>query len=291
MIMNYVTKIRAQIDIYARKKTSNLFDGSYKSIYQGNGLDFENLREYIPGDNIRDIDWKASSRSGKVLVKRYIAEKRHNILLVFDTGIKMCAHTGKLEDKKELALNAGGVLGYLAAKNGDQVGALYNSNGSIQYYPLHSGLQNVEKIMTAYEREKCSGYESDLEKSLDYMLRNIRRKGIVFVITDMAGICRLSESILKKMTCQFEVLVVGIGDADVTNGSSFRVEGQHYIPEFFSSNLRLAEKEKELKESLQAENEKKLLKYRVVSTMIHSREEMVERLVELLGGHKYAGIR
>lgn len=291
MVMNYVTKIRAQIDIYARKKTSNLFDGSYKSIYQGNGLDFENLREYIPGDNIRDIDWKASSRSGKVLVKRYVAEKRHNILLVFDTGIKMCAHTGKLEEKKALALEAGGVLAYLAAKNGDQVGAVYNRNGSIQYYPLHSGLQNVEKIMTAYDRENCSGYEADLEKSLDYMLRNIRRKGIVFVITDMEGMHNLSESMLKKMTFQFEVLFVGIGDAFVTNGTSFQIERQHYIPEFFSSDLKLAEKEKELRQNIYEENEKKLLKYRVVSTMIHQREEMVERLIELLGGHKYAAIR
>ena len=80
MIMNYVTKIRAKVNIYASRKSSNLFDGSYKSVYQGNGLDFENLREYIPGDNIRDIDWKASSRSGKMLVKRYVAERKHNIM-------------------------------------------------------------------------------------------------------------------------------------------------------------------------------------------------------------------
>ena len=73
MKMNYVAKIRAKVSISANKKTSNLFDGSYKSVYQGNGLDFENLREYNPGDSIRDIDWKATSRSGKVLVKIYIA--------------------------------------------------------------------------------------------------------------------------------------------------------------------------------------------------------------------------
>ena len=111
MMMNYVTKIRAKVNIYASKKTSNLFDGSYKSIYQGNGLDFENLREYIPGDSIRDIDWKASSRSGKTLVKRYMAEKKHNIMLVWDTGRKMSAHTRDLEVKQDLALNVGGIIG------------------------------------------------------------------------------------------------------------------------------------------------------------------------------------
>jgi uncharacterized protein (DUF58 family) len=84
---SYITKIRAKISIHANKKTSDIFDGTYKSVYQGNGMDFENLREYIPGDSIRDIDWKASSRSGKVLVKRYIAEKKHNKpIYVHQTG-------------------------------------------------------------------------------------------------------------------------------------------------------------------------------------------------------------
>ena len=86
---DYITKVKAKLSLYSTKKTSNIFDGSYKSIYQGNGLDFENLREYIPGDSIRDIDWKASSRSGKILIKRYIAEKKHNVMLVFDTGKSM----------------------------------------------------------------------------------------------------------------------------------------------------------------------------------------------------------
>ena len=73
---NHIIKIKAKVSVYAKKKTSNIFDGSYKSIYTGNGLDFENLREYIPGDNIRDIDWKASARNKNLLIKQYIAEKK-----------------------------------------------------------------------------------------------------------------------------------------------------------------------------------------------------------------------
>ena len=167
MIMNYVTKIRAKVNIYASRKSSNLFDGSYKSVYQGNGMDFENLREYIPGDNLRDIDWKASSRSGKMLVKRYVAERKHNIMLVFDTGKKMTAHTKNLEIKKNLALNVGGILGYLAAKNGDNVGAIYNRNGYIQYHQLRMGLQNMERILTIYDKENFHIF-------LKYLLKNLK---------------------------------------------------------------------------------------------------------------------
>ena len=73
MIKSYINKIKANISIYASKKTSNILDGSYKSIYKGRSLNFEDLREYVIGDNIKDIDWKASARSGNILVRQYIA--------------------------------------------------------------------------------------------------------------------------------------------------------------------------------------------------------------------------
>ena len=290
-MMNYITKIKAKISIYAGKKTSNLLDGSYRSIYVGNGLDFENLREYVPGDNIRDIDWKASSRSGNVLVKRYIAEKKHNIMLVFDTGKKMCADTNSLELKKDVALNAGGILGYLAAKNGDNVGALYNRNGMLQFHQLKTGLYNVEQILTSYDREDFSGYNSDLEKSLLYILKNIRRRMILFIISDMAGIKSVSESILKKLTCQHEVLFLSLSDADFTIGTSYDVQKNAYIPDFISNNKKLHKLEQDTKKTILEENKRKLLKYKVVCTQIDGEADMIDKIIEMLGRYKYANIR
>lgn len=291
MIMNYVTKIRAKVNIYASKKSSNLFDGSYKSIYQGNGMDFENLREYIPGDNIRDIDWKASSRSGKMLVKRYIAEKKHNIMLVFDTGKKMTAHTKNLEIKKNLALNVGGILGYLAAKNGDNVGAIYNRNGYIQYHQLRMGLQNMERILTIYDKENFEDYESDMEKSLEFLVKNIKRKMIVFVISDATGIRNVSENTLKKLTGQHDVLFVRIGDADYAGGTSYNHDKNTQIPEFITGNKKLLRMERETKQKLDKENVEKLLRYGIISTQIDGEENMVEQIIELLEKHKYASNR
>lgn len=286
MIMNYVTKIRAKVNIYASRKSSNLFDGSYKSVYQGNGMDFENLREYIPGDNLRDIDWKASSRSGKMLVKRYVAERKHNIMLVFDTGKKMMAHTKNLEIKKDLALNTGGIFGYLAAKNGDNVGSIYNRNGSIQYYPLRTGMHNIERILTLYDKENFKDQESDLEKSLNYIVKNIKRKMIVFIISDAVGIRDVSESTLKKLSGLHDVLFVQIGDADYTEGTGYNLDRDTYIPEFIATNKKLIRMEQETKQKLKEENANKLLKYRIVSTRIDGEDELVERIVELLEGHR-----
>lgn len=290
-MMKYVTKIRAKVGIYSNKKTTNILDGSYKSIYAGNGFDFENLREYIPGDNIRDIDWKASSRSRNLLVKRYIAEKKHNIMLVFDTGKKMLADTPCAENKKEVCLNVGGTIGYIAGKNGDNVGAIYNRNGLIQYYQLRTGLYHLESILTGFDREDCSGYDGDLEKSLNYIVRNIRRRMVIFVLSDAAGIRNVSEETLKKLTCQHDVLFVGINDADVTSGKSYNMESSIYVPEFVSGNKRLNRLEQDTKQRIKEENEKKLQRYKIVSTQMDSEEECVEKVIDLLERHKYAGSR
>lgn len=291
MIKSYVGKIRALVNIHATKKSSSLFDGSYKSIFKGNGFDFENLREYIPGDNIRDIDWKASSRGGKLLVKRYIAEKQHNILLVFDTGKKMSANTKGQQPKKDVALNVGGAIGYLAAKNGDNVGAMYNRDGMFQYFQLKTGMENMERILSAYDKEQFTDYNGDITKTLDYIIKNIRRRLVIFVISDAAGIKSISDDTLKKLTYQHDVLVVDISDADVTDGNSYNIDRDKYIPDYIASNKQLRKIELETKQRIYEENEKKLIKYRVVSTKIDSEEQIVEKVIELLGGHKYASNR
>ena len=72
--------------IYTTKATSRIIDGSYNSIYKGRSMNFDELREYVVGDDIKDMDWKASARSQKLLVRQYIAEKKHNIMLVMDAG-------------------------------------------------------------------------------------------------------------------------------------------------------------------------------------------------------------
>lgn len=290
-MMSYVTKIRAKINIRASKKTSALFDGSYKSIYTGNGFDFENLREYIPGDNIRDIDWKASSRSKNILVKRYVAERRHNVLLVFDAARRMGAHTECLESKKEVALEAGGTLGYLAAKNGDQIGAIYSCNGHVSFYPHRGGMHQLEHILTMYDKQEFADANDDLEKSLNYIIKNISRKMIILIVTDMAGIYGVSEETLKKLMYRNDVLVVSVSDAKMTAEKAYDTEKSAYIPAFISGNKKLQKIEQETRARILEENKKKLLKYRIVSTEIDSEEEMAEKMIDLLERHKYAGNR
>lgn len=107
--------------IHAHRKTIELLEGEYSSIHHGRSHDFDDLREYAPGDEVKDIDWKATARSTVPLIKRYIASRQHNIVFLVDTGRGMAAVAESGEPKKEIAIQAVGVLAYLATRHGDRV--------------------------------------------------------------------------------------------------------------------------------------------------------------------------
>lgn len=291
MILDYITKIRANIAIHTNLKATSILDGSYKSVFMGKSLNFEDLREYIPGDNIRDIDWKASSRSRMLLVKRYIAEKKHNILVVFDTGSKMNADTDKGETKKDLAIYASGTLGYLAYSNGDFVGALYNVDGKMRFFPLRTRLYDIEHFLAQYDKDVKSSKTSDLNKTLEYLLKNFRRKMVVFVITDMKGTSTVSEPLLKKLICQHDILFIHINDADLSGDHAFRVEKNRYLPRYVTMDKKLAAMEHDIKKRITEENEKMLKHHAILSTTVSSKDEMTYKITELLERHRYANIR
>ena len=129
MKLEYISRIKDGLKRYktiaTSKTTSRVLDGSYNSIYKGRSMNFDELREYVPGDDLKDINRKATSRSQKVLIRQYIAEKKHNIMLVMDTNRRMLADSSAGEEKKEVALIGGGSLAYMVASNGDYVSAIF----------------------------------------------------------------------------------------------------------------------------------------------------------------------
>ena len=150
MDYDYLSRIRANLTLYSKKKTSNLLDGGFRSIFRGRSLDFDDLREYTYGDNVRDIDWKSSSKTGKTLVRRYIAERKHNILLVGDSGMKMVADTDAGEAKEKLAVMTLGSLAYLANRHGDDFAMLMNRGPGMDFSFFKSGEVHFERIVRRY---------------------------------------------------------------------------------------------------------------------------------------------
>src|SRR5690625_1244827 len=116
-----LNRIKARMTIHAHRRTRRLLDGDYSSVFHGHSLDFDDLRDYIPGDEIRDIDWKATARHTDPLVKRYVAHRRHILGLVVDTSRDFDAVTSAGADKRHLAILMAGMVGYLAVRHGDDV--------------------------------------------------------------------------------------------------------------------------------------------------------------------------
>lgn len=287
MKLNYINKIKANISIYTNKKTTNILDGTYKSVYKGKSMNFENLREYVINDDVKDIDWKSSARSGTLLVKQFIAEKKHNIMLIMDTGKKMDADTDYHESKKEVALYTAGTIGYLGIKNNDYVSMTFAKDGKIKYNPFKYSLYNLEEYLTDYDKyaSKC---EIDINKLLEFVYKNTSKRMIIFIITDINGIDNIKENMLKKLSQRHDVLIININDNYMSGENIFDIGKNEYIPSFLLNDKKLNEIEHQIKNDIIEKNLSKLKKNNVSMTSISSMKEINIKIIELLEEHKYA---
>ena len=286
MKMKHITKIKANLAIYTKKKTSNILEGVYNSIYKGKSMNFEDLREYVIGDNVKDIDWKASARSNKILIKQYIAEKKHNILFILDTGRKMLADTKDLESKKEVALMALGTIGYLVDKHGDSIGAIYKGKENIKLFQFNTGIYNLEKILNSYEREIDT--ENNLEDLIKYVLKFIKRSMIVFIITDIDGMYNISENTLKRLSLLHDVMFINISDALMTGYNVFDMDQNNYIPDYILEDEKLKDIELEIKTKIYDETKERFTKYKIITTTINNQKGIANDVFKLLERRKNA---
>ena len=288
MNMKYITKIKANLSIYTKKKTSNILEGAYNSIYKGKSMNFEDLREYVIGDNVKDIDWKASARSNKVLIKQYIAEKKHNVLFILDSGKKMLADTREKKKKKEVALMAMGTIAYLVNKNGDSISAIYKGKENIKMFPFKTGLYNIERILCSYEKD--IGTENDFEDLIKYVLKFIQRRMIIFIVTDIDGMSNISEETLKRLSLLHDVMFINVSDALLTGYNVYDVDQDSYIPDYILEDEHLRNIELEIKNKIYEETKERFKKYKIVTTTINKQKDIVNDVFKLLERRKYANI-
>lgn len=290
MRMRYIPKIQANMKrqqrIFSNRTSSNVLDGSYRSIYKGKSMNFDELREYVAGDNIKDMDWKASARSRKLLVRQYVAEKKHNILFVMDTNKSMLGHSEGLEEKAELAIMSAGTLGYMADGNGDYVGTIMVTNKGVKMMPFKTGLGNLESLLELYQKEVSKGHETDINLALDYVVRHFRKKMIIVLVTDLEGISRISDINLKRVLVANDVLVMNISDMDFQKGKMFDIKRQSYVSDFFAADKKLVKRARERKLAMAKACEDKLNRYGVSHATFDGMYELDKEIVNLLTKHK-----
>jgi uncharacterized protein (DUF58 family) len=212
-----LTRVKSKLFVHARRRSRSLLEGEYASIFHARSLDYDDLRAYVPGDEVRDIDWKATARHQAPLVKRYVATRKQNVLLVVDTGRGMAATTRSGEAKKDVAIAAAGLVGYLAQRHGDLVGLVRGTASSTVAHELGGSEAHLELLLRAVEAAtRLDGDGSNLATQLRWVVRNVRRRLVLLVVADDRDLDPALDDLLRRLHVQHEILWLTVEDADPT---------------------------------------------------------------------------
>ncbi len=283
---DYLERIRKTIALCTTRKTSNILDGAFRSTYHGKSMEFDDLKEYVPGDDVHDIDWRSSSRTGKTLVRRYIAQRKHNILFVCDTGLKMCADTPSGESKSELAMMTFGTVAYLVNAQGADYALAYSTQTGREISAFRSGPGHLEELMYGYRGQIEEKTRFSLRELLDQSVDLLQRRMVIVIVTDTDGLASLDDAIMRRLTIHCDVLVYHIEDAFLTGDSSYDLDGGRYVEGLLSHNRRLYEAERAQRAEILQHAEELGRRYQMGLTTIRRGEEIIDATAEMFEKRK-----
>jgi uncharacterized protein (DUF58 family) len=172
-----------QLEIRTRRLVNDSLVGEYHSVFKGRGMDFDEVREYVPGDEVRAIDWNVTARAGRPFVKKFTEERELTILLVVD--ISASGQFGSTsQSKRDLAAELASVLAFSAIRNSDKVGLLLYSDRIERYLAPKKGRRHVLWVVREILYHRATGRGTDTVKALDVASQLLHRRAIVYLISD-----------------------------------------------------------------------------------------------------------
>jgi uncharacterized protein (DUF58 family) len=175
-------KIR-RLELRTRRLVNSSFAGQYHSVFKGRGMNFEEVREYNPGDEIRTIDWNVTARMSAPYVKKYTEERELTVMLLVD--VSASGNFGSVElSKRELAAEVAAILAFSAINNNDKVGLLLFSNEVELFIPPKKGRQHTLRLIREMLYFEPRGRGTNLAVALEYLNKVIERRAVVFIISD-----------------------------------------------------------------------------------------------------------
>lgn len=183
MLTNELIRKIRQIEIHTRHLVNDSFAGEYHAIFKGRGMEFDEVRPYQFGDDVRSIDWNVTARMGEPFVKRYVEERELTVILLVDasgSGDFGTVH----RFKRELAAELAAVLSFAATTNNDKVGLLIFTDQVELYIPPRKGRVHVLRLIRDMLAFQPSGRRTDIKIALDTINHVLKRRSIVFLISD-----------------------------------------------------------------------------------------------------------
>ena len=183
MIPSEIIKKVRLIEIKTRHIVNNLFGGEYHSAFKGMGMEFAEVREYFPGDDIRAIDWNVTARTGKPFIKKYDEERELTVMLIIDVSASGFFGTGE-SLKSDIMIELASILSFSAIKNNDKVGLLLFSDQIEEFIPPKKGKSHVLRVIREMIFHKAKDRKTDISIALDHIQKVIKRKSIIFLLSD-----------------------------------------------------------------------------------------------------------
>jgi len=171
-------KIR-RIEIKSNKLVDEIFSGEYRSGFRGKGMEFDAIRQYMPGDDVRSIDWNVTARYDKAFVKQYVEERELNMYLLIDMS-----RSNSFGGKKEFIAEISATLALSATRNNDRVGVVFFTGAVEKLIPSKNGKKHVLSIIENILNFKPERNDTDIANALQYFNRIEKKRSVVFLISD-----------------------------------------------------------------------------------------------------------
>ena len=183
MIPAEILKKVRLIEIKTRHIVNNIFGGEYHSAFKGMGMEFAEVREYYPGDDIRAIDWNVTARTGKPFIKKYDEERELTVMLIVDVSASVFFGTGE-SLKSDIMIELASILSFSAIKNNDKVGLLLFSDKIEEFIPPKKGKSHVLRVIREMIYHKAKDRKTDISIALEHIQKVLKRKSIIFLLSD-----------------------------------------------------------------------------------------------------------
>ncbi len=257
MIPKEVLKNIRRIQITTSRIVMDVFAGQYHSVFKGKGMEFDEVREYQPGDEIRSIDWNVTARAGHPYIKKFVEERELTVMLILDMSASCFFGTAK-QLKMRLAAEICSVLAFSAIKNNDKVGLIIFTDKVEKFIPARKGIRHVLRVIRDALYFKPKGKTTNISAALEYLNKVTTRKTVTFIISDFYS------SDFKKMLSaankRHDIIAITITDPrelelpdigiiqldDPETGKSFLADSSNpNIRKEYSENARKKMKERE----------------------------------------------
>ena len=178
-----VLRVVKQVEIKARILADEALVGTYRSVFRGSGLDFEEVREYEPGDDIRSIDWNVTARMNLPYIKKYREERELNIYLAVDVSSSGWFGTAKM-NKRELAADVAALLAVTALRNNDRVGLILFADGVREFLPPRGGRHHLLHVIRELLFAEPRRSRTEIASVADFLANITKKRNVVFVLSD-----------------------------------------------------------------------------------------------------------